>query len=361
MKVEKSDSGSILIISLWVLGILSVLAVGIAFRLSLELRLSKYFMDKIEAEYLAKAGIFRALERIPKDYNGFDSMAQCGVQLKPEETLEGLFDKVPLGEGFFSVGDDGVSGHRVGIADEDGKININRAGQTVLAALLESAGGVGDESKAWEMAGNIMDWRDPDHASLAQNGSEGDYYENLPHPYVWADRDAGPVLNKDFRSLEELLLVKDMTPEIFNKIKNDITIFGNDVPIKVNINTAPKEVLAAMAMSVRIPAAESADIAGRIFDERSGEDRQDGTPDDRPFLEQDLQPNGRLDNAISRLSALNEARLDPNFKKFFKTYSLYYRIEAKGKINGSKAAAKLTVIVKKDPEGKLTFVYYHED
>ena len=48
---------------------------------------------------------------------------------------------------------------------------------------------------------------------------------------------------RPFKLKEELLLVEDITPEIYNKIKDFITVNSQG---PVNINTAPPEVLAAI-------------------------------------------------------------------------------------------------------------------
>ena len=51
-----------------------------------------------------------------------------------------------------------------------------------------------------------MDWRDKDNLHRL-NGAEDDYYLSLPQPYKCK--------NGDFTSIEELLLVRGVTPEIF--------------------------------------------------------------------------------------------------------------------------------------------------
>ena len=64
-----TNKGSILITTLWIMAILALLAMGIGFRASLEVRLSKYNMDKLQARYLAKAGIEKAKEYLSQDIN----------------------------------------------------------------------------------------------------------------------------------------------------------------------------------------------------------------------------------------------------------------------------------------------------
>jgi DNA uptake protein ComE-like DNA-binding protein len=56
-----------------------------------------------------------------------------------------------------------------------------------------------------EIADSIIDWRDEDDTP-SEGGAEGGYYENLPFGYM--------ARNGPFRTIRELLLVKDVTPEL---------------------------------------------------------------------------------------------------------------------------------------------------
>jgi general secretion pathway protein K len=64
---------------------------------------------------------------------------------------------------------------------------------------------------------SIMDWRDKDNFHRA-NGAEDEYYLALPEPYKCK--------NGDFTSIEELLLVRGVTPEIFyGGLKDMVTVY----------------------------------------------------------------------------------------------------------------------------------------
>ena len=101
--------------------------------------------------------------------------------------------------------------YRFGVVDEAGKININ--------ALLGLDSGKGDAAHAMlmllpnmtdDIANSILDWLDPDDTPRS-NGAEEEYYGTLTPPYHCKN---GPL-----DSLEELLLVKGVTPQL---------LFGND-------------------------------------------------------------------------------------------------------------------------------------
>jgi DNA uptake protein ComE-like DNA-binding protein len=83
-----------------------------------------------------------------------------------------------------------------GIMDEASKVNINMAPRDVLMKLPRMTD---------EIADSIIDWRDADDA-VTGGGGESAYYQSLQPGYACKN---GP-----FDSVEELLLVKGVTPEI---------------------------------------------------------------------------------------------------------------------------------------------------
>ena len=344
-----SNKGAILIVTLWTLLILSVLAAGMAFRLSLDARLSLYFLDELRAESIAKAGLFRAMDLLHEDIDDFDSLFECGIRLKPDEKPAAYFENIPLGDGAFNVGYEQDGRYFFGLSDEDRRINLNLAGENILTTLLMSLGEVREVSDAREMAYNIIDWRDADHASSIQMGAEDGYYESLSRPYECADR--------PFHTVEELLLVKDITPEIYKKIQDHVTVYGEGNQLQINLNTAPLPVLRVLAMSVGISKDNAERLAQRIAGWRAGADGEAGTEDDLALTAVDIQT---LEVRLPDLTSLAQANMIPTFKNFFKSYSSYYRIESTGTVNGSAVRKKLTVVVrKKNDEGRPVFAYYH--
>lgn len=347
----RSNDGFILIVTLWTLLILSVLATGMAFRLSLDSRLSLYFLDELRAESIAKAGIFRALDMLDQDVDDFDSIFECGIRLKPGEKPQDFFENIPLGGGFFSVGYEEKGRKFSGMTDEDGKIDLNSAGETVLIALLTLAGDIRDPFLPREIAYNIIDWRDADHASSIQRGAEDNYYQSLPHPYDCSDR--------PFRTLEELLLVKDITPEIYEKIRKYVTVYGDMNTLRINLNTAPESVMQAIAVSVGFESQNALHLAERIIEWRSGSDRMPGTEDDVIVTSADI---AALETLLPDLTSLRQADMIPSFKNFFKSDSSYYRIESVAGVSGSSVRKKISAIVtKKDDEERPKFLYYHQE
>ncbi|MBU1006612.1 MAG: general secretion pathway protein GspK [Candidatus Omnitrophica bacterium] len=68
------NRGSILIFTLWVLIILSIISIALSRRAATDMRLAKRESQSIKALYLAKAGIFKMLAELSVDTNKYDAL-----------------------------------------------------------------------------------------------------------------------------------------------------------------------------------------------------------------------------------------------------------------------------------------------
>lgn len=104
-----------------------------------------------------------------------------------------------------ALGDDGAVAQRFGVIDEGGKLNINSmialdpTGEALYNALLKLP------NMTPEVADAIVDWVDADDTKRA-SGAESSEYASLPNPYK--------AKNGPLNSLDELLLVQGVTPEL---------------------------------------------------------------------------------------------------------------------------------------------------
>jgi general secretion pathway protein K len=228
--MKESRRGIALLIVLWVLTILTV----IVFSFSVLTRAESYgtfaFKEGMEKKYLAEAGIER----------GIMELIYRSVTRKQTVTLEGKEVWKPDGTAY--TVDMGQGGCVVRVIDESGKISLNGlndASGIILKNLLIRQGTSPENADI--IVDSILDWKDTDDLHRL-NGAENDYYKTLPKPYKAA--------NKDFETLEELILVRGMTSEILygtaktNGIIPFLTAYGKTN--RININAAPKEVLAAL-------------------------------------------------------------------------------------------------------------------
>ena len=330
--------GAILITSLWILAILSILAMGIGFRVSVEARLAKYNMDRMRALYLAKAGVVKSLYRLSKNPTAYDSMYECGTVFSPEEKsdpgkLNAVFNSA-LDSGSFSVAYKEEAAAHPGMSDEERRININTAPQNVLENLLMY---VGEDPG---IAASIVQWRSPGP------GLDDGYYQALPAPYKCK--------HEKFSAIEELLLVKGVNQQVFARLKDYVTIFGDPARFAININTAPKAVLGALIMAYAPTDKIAADFcADKIIDFRSGPDKQQGTKDDTPFNSANINIEWISQGALSATQAAN-------LKNYLIIKSNYFHIESTGIMNSSKVGKKIVCVAAKDTAGNFKFLYYRE-
>lgn len=209
-----------MIISAWILVILTILAIGIGHRVSIALRLSGYQRDKVKAYYLAKAGINKAITELEKDANNYDALNESWSDNKD------AFEKIVLNDNqneyaqvSYTVKEADREETKFGVIDEERKININTAPKELLAELLEESGIVNSSN----IADNICAWR-------------GDSGVNVPE---YSDLGYSNKADK-FANIEELILIKDIDNEIYRILKSLITVHSNG---KINMNTASQEML----------------------------------------------------------------------------------------------------------------------
>ena len=181
----RSENGMALMVVLWAVTLFGIVLAAFAFSMRTEVDAARNFKDEAEAAELARAGIAKSLATL--DELLLRSPADVVV---PPSVIEGR-----LGRG----------GYRVVVVDEDSKVSLNRTQPDVVRRLLENTG-VRDRELRDTIVDAILDWRDPDDLHRL-HGAETAYYQSLRWPYH--------AKNADFDVVEEVLLVKGMTPEIF--------------------------------------------------------------------------------------------------------------------------------------------------
>lgn len=326
----KSDKGAILIISLWILAILTILAIGFAYRMSIELKLTGYQIDKLKTFYLAKAGMIRTISVLESTKaTEFEALNQ------PWNNNPEIFEEISLGEGTFTVsyssGESDFQKIYYGIIDEERKVNINYATREMLEAL---------PGISREIAASIIDWRDKD-SNPQPNGAEESYYQSLPNPYHCK--------NGDFELVEELLWVKGVTPLLLNQIRDWLTVYGDG---RININTCEKEILVALGLE------ES--LVQKIMSFRKGIDDLEGTGDDNVFEKVETIPE-TLSNF--RNLSIDELKQLSNLlaRNLLCVKSNYFQINSTGSLEGDRVLKRICAIVRIEKDRPSQIVYWHED
>jgi general secretion pathway protein K len=196
---------------LWVLILLSAIATEFCFAMRTEVNMVRNFKEQTEAYYIALAGLNRAItellrnESSPEKKKLLTDENEETVETTPRWRINTDIPPVPFAGGKFNV--------RIG--NEAGKININTADEPLLKMMLNGFE-IEDQEKSI-IVDSIMDWR-VENDLHRMNGAENDYYQSLPKPY--------DCKNGDFDAIEELLIVRGVTPEIFyGGLKNMVTAF----------------------------------------------------------------------------------------------------------------------------------------
>ena len=257
-----------------------------------------YGRDSIRAVLLAEAGVQAAKVILREDAknNDFDSLNDIWSLPQPQ---------YELGGGAITLT----------IEDEERKININNLimpqgkapneqNVAVFRRLLEVL--AIDPS----VADAVLDWLDND-LSPRVGGGESSYYLSLPYPYK----------SKDdlFDTIEELRLVRGMTREAFDKLRPFVTVSSSG---RVNINTAPKEVLMALS------AGQGEGNTGEI-DEKTA-DALIASRQDRPF-----RNSATLKSDLAAVSPVLGNIYGTIFKNLIDVRSVNFHVRAAGDVAGT--------------------------
>jgi len=199
-----NQRGIALLMVLWIIAGLSVIVLEFCFGMRTEVHITNHYKEELQLYEMAKGGVYRAIveliykqdPRIQQKRKALDS-----EELKPEEK-EWITDGRP----YLLFFDQGRC--EIKVMGEDGKVNINIVSESLLRKIIGNLGLEGEERDI--IVDSIMDWRDPDDF-YRLNGAENDYYRSLSEPYECKN---GPL-----DSLEELLLVRGITPQLFDGIK----------------------------------------------------------------------------------------------------------------------------------------------
>jgi DNA uptake protein ComE-like DNA-binding protein len=201
-------NGSILVGLLWCVVLLSLMVIGVLHTARMDLLLAKNYGDRIQAHYLALAGVEKAKALLYQDArdrsrNGRNHSGQLYDDA-------GQFRDMSFGRGVFRVfrrgRQDENGGVIYGVSDEESRLNVNEAATNQLMKL---------DGMTPDVAAAIVDWRGSG-GPLSAGGAGPDYYASLQPPYL--------PRNGAFQTVRELLMVRGITPELL--LGNDRTQNG---------------------------------------------------------------------------------------------------------------------------------------
>lgn len=185
----RRQRGSAFLVALIAIVVLSLIVTSFSQQLGTDLRAQTNRLDRWRAEQMARAGIERALVELANQNVNLISDTDTAIALGQDGAENFL-----VGGGAF----------RVQVVDAGAQLNLN----TMDQARWERIGLEADLIDA------ILDWRGPETQPRAQ-GAKDEYYNALQTPY---NTKLG-----DFDSVEELLLVRGMTPDLLYRPAENTT------------------------------------------------------------------------------------------------------------------------------------------
>jgi len=179
--VYRNNKGLVIIAVLWMVVVLMVMTAILGRKSRLDMKVCIARMETVRCKWACRAGIEKAIAVLIEDETENDSL----LDLWSDNAED--FNDVMLDQCLFTVR----------VTDELSKLNINTATKEQLLGLPDMFE---------EIADAIIDWRDSDDTPSGL-GVESGYYEGLTYGYR--------ARNGPFRTLRELLLVKDVSEELF--------------------------------------------------------------------------------------------------------------------------------------------------
>lgn len=267
-RARRDESGVALVLALLFVVLLTALVVDFAYEIQVDASLVESFTSDTEAYMAAKSGIATSLGTLAADLFFADEEVAATDADYYDSLDEPWADDPPI----VPLNDAVVTAT---ITDEYAKINLN--------AMIVNANGTGNATEFRQVVdavryifelramdtnpvGAIIDWLDTDDDVHPEAGAENSYYEALETPYRCKN---GPM-----DSIEELLLIPGITPEVYYgeddsgqpALPELFTVHG-DVEGRVNVNTAQPLVLEAI-FAAEGRAADPAGQADAVIQQR---------------------------------------------------------------------------------------------
>jgi type II secretory pathway component PulK len=179
--IRRKNKGLVIIAVLWMVVVLMVMTAILGRKSRLDMKVCLARTEAIRCKWACRAGIEKAMAVLNEDETENDSLLDLWSENEED------FNDIMLDRCWFTVR----------VIDESSKLNINAATKEQLLGLPDMVEDIADA---------IIDWRDSDDMPSGA-GVESGYYESLTYGYI--------ARNGPFRTLRELLLVKDVTEELF--------------------------------------------------------------------------------------------------------------------------------------------------
>ncbi len=191
MTLIATERGSVMVMVLWVLAVLTIVGGFFAVEARITRNLGMRAWNDLQSRLAVHSLMMLLPERLASPVTDENEILEKGMLV-----VDGRKYKMEIG------------GRNVtfSLEEESGKLDLNNADENQIRELVRSLFPEEDVIKADTITDSILDWRDSDKL-VRLNGAEDALYEDKSPPYMPAN---GP-----FRFLEELLLVNGIDSGIF--------------------------------------------------------------------------------------------------------------------------------------------------
>jgi general secretion pathway protein K len=286
----KKQNGIALVLVLWMLSLLIILATGYSRMMRTETLLTANQVNSAKAYALAEAGISLAISEL--------------LEAKDEQRLKTDGTIYPRNFNQHTI--------NFSVRAESGKIDINTASSELLYGLLQASDV--PEKSLLPLLHALLDWRDKDNLVRAYGAEDSDY-NNIGLKYGAKDG--------AFNSIDELLLVKGMTPKLFSVLKPSITVYSHQGG--VYLHAASRDVLFA------IPNLSESDIDNYLAEREAADNENTVIP-----------PGG----------------IDPKY--LARTKAAIYTINSEAIVNKTTSAIEAVVLLQKNDNVPYSVLSWHE-
>ncbi len=352
--VHKGERGVILLVTMWIALVLGIIAYSLSFQVRMEMKLAKQYREDAQAQALVQAGVAKAVADLKNDLlldtseggEIFDAEGDVWAQREDKTDIE-------LGNGTFTVW----------VIDQNSRLNLNTVDLNVLKKILLMLDVKEDDVE--KIAHAIIDWRDTDEKPSGGKGEiENKYYSELvredsDRQYYGDEKDKiiYHCKNDNFTTVEELLDVYGVTPELFygynpqERLEQLLSWKKRDedreIPLglydfftvtsdgTLNVNTATLEVLTAVIEGSGIDESDAEGMAEEIIDYRR-KNRTRKIDNDQAFRSwrQLTEVSGISGSAVRRIYAAQR----------LSTTSSNYQIISIGRVGEVEHKAKVDVV-----------------
>jgi general secretion pathway protein K len=280
---RRGEDGIALLIVLLTITLLTIIVVEFTQSAEVETHFAISSRNALQAFYLARSGV-----------NVGEALLAADVKLNKSDSDEdiwaGPLPPLPVGDGTVALR----------VQDEGRRLNLNglsgnRADRRqIFTRLFELL------SVDKRVLSAIIDWIDDDLDPQSDPpGAEQPYYLGLTPPVF--------VRNAPMLTMRELLQVRGMTPTLFARLEEFVTVLPKDT-FKVNVNTAPAEVLYALSDGLMADPG----VVDRLLAARRAAPMKDV-------------------NEVKDVTGFTQAL--PNYNDLLDIKSAYFRIDAVGEVN----------------------------